>query len=293
MSVLELLILGTSSPIHSGHRFGPSQVISDGETNLLVDTGWGVTLRLYQARTPPQRINAVFFTHLHSDHTTDLADFLVMRWVGGIKHPVPVYGPEGTARMAAGFQEALAADTKFRLAHHGEKLWAGGPVCNVTEISAGDEPVVVATVGEITVKAFSVDHRPVMPAFGFRFEKGARSITISGDTTPCPGLLNGSLDADILVCDSMNLPMMADLENNLRGMGNELQAALLADAHDYHASVEDAARTAKEAGVKHLVLSHVMPPIAEEQAGEFTAGLDQIYGGKITVAKDLMRVAVG
>ncbi len=289
MPVLELLILGTGSPIHAAHRFGPSQVITDGEANILVDTGWGSTPRLYQANTPPQRIDAVFFTHLHSDHTTDLADFLVMRWVGGIRHPIPVYGPEGTARMAAGFQEALAADTKFRLAHHGEKLWAGGPVCNVTEISAGEEPAVVATVGAITVKAFQVEHRPVMPAFGFRFEKEGRSITISGDTNPCPGLLNGSRDADILVCDSMNRAMMTALEDNLRRMGNEIQASLLADAHTYHASTEDASMIAKEAGVRHLVLSHVMPAISDEQIGEFTAGLDAIYGGKITVARDLQR----
>ena len=81
---LELVLLGTSSPIHTPHRFGPSQVITDGRTRIMVDTGWGSTLRLYQAAMPPQSIDAIFITHLHSDHTTDLADFLVMRWVGGV-----------------------------------------------------------------------------------------------------------------------------------------------------------------------------------------------------------------
>jgi len=90
-SKLEILFLGTASPMHAAHRLGPSQVITDGTTNILVDTGWGSTLRLYQAGLPPQRVDAVFFTHLHSDHTTDRADFLVMRWVGGISQPVPVY----------------------------------------------------------------------------------------------------------------------------------------------------------------------------------------------------------
>lgn len=293
-SKLEILILGTASPMHAAHRFGPSQVITDGTTNILVDTGWGSTLRLYQAGLPPQRIDAVFLTHLHSDHTTDMADFLVMRWVGGISQPIPVYGPAGTAKMVAGFQQAMAEDTKFRLAHHGEKLWSGGLACDLKEIEAGEEPMLVATVGEITVKAFHVDHRPVMPAYGFRFEKDGRSITISGDTNACPGLLNGSRDADILVCDSMNRGMMTALEENLRRMGNEIQASLLEDAHSYHASTEDAARIAQEAGVKHLVLSHLLPSIAEDgpPVEQFTAGLSEIYGGKITVAKDLMRIGV-
>ena len=289
---LELLILGTSSPIHTGHRFGPSQVISDGTTNILVDSGWGSTLRLYQANLPPQRVHAVFFTHLHSDHTTDLADFLVMRWVGGIRGPIQIYGPEGTSRMVKGFQEAMAADTKYRLDHHGEKLWAGGLSADVIEIEAGDEPVVVAQIGDIVVKAFEVDHFPVKPAYGFRLERDGRSITISGDTNPCPGLLNGSKNADIMVCDSMNLGMMKVLENQLRSAGNEIQAALLEDAHSYHAPIEAMAETAQQAGVKHLVISHVMPPVADEQEAPFVAGLDGIYSGKITVARDLMRLGL-
>src|SRR3990172_4205835 len=279
MAELELTLLGTSSPIHQPHRFGPCQVISGGGTNILVDVGWAATLRLYQANLPPQRIDAIFITHLHSDHTTDLADFLVMRWVGGVSTPLPVYGPSGTAKMIEGYREALAEDTKFRLAHHGEKLSPVGTACDVAEISAGEEPQAVATVGDITVKAFHVDHRPVMPAFGYRLERGGNSIVISGDTNPCAGLLNGSKDADILVCDSMNRGMMAALEDRLRGIGNPLQASLLADAHTYHASTEEAAEIAKDAGVRHLVLSHVMPSILPQQEAEFTAGLDRIFSG--------------
>jgi len=293
MSSLELVLLGTSSPIHTPLRFGPSQVITDGETRVLVDTGWGSTLRLYQSAMPPQTIDAVFITHLHSDHTTDLADFLVMRWVGGVRGPIPIYGPAGTARMVKGFQEAMAADTKYRLDHHGDKLWPGGLAADITEFEAGDEPTVIAEIGGIAVKAFEVDHYPVKPAYGFRLEKGGRSIVISGDTNPCRGLLNGSKGADILVCDSMNLPMMKVLENQLRTMGNTVQATLLEDAHSYHAPIEAMAETAQQAGVKHLVISHVMPPVPPEQEAQFVTGLDQVFSGKITVGQDLMRLALG
>ena len=291
---LELVLLGTSSPIHTAHRFGPSQAIIGGDTTILVDCGWGATLRLYQAGIRLPSVAAVFVTHLHSDHTTDFADFLVMRWVGGIGAPLPVYGPEGTRNMMDGFRQALSADTRFRLAHHGEKLSPIGTACEVTEISAGETPVQIAKIGDIVVKAFAVDHRPVIPAYGYRFERLGRSIVISGDTNRCPGLINGARDADMLVCDSMNREMMTRFEDNLRQAGNELQASMLLDAHTYHASTEDAASVAQEAGVKHLVLSHVMPAIPNEgpQAEAFAAGLDKIYGGKITLARDLMRLGV-
>lgn len=286
---LELILLGTGSPIHVAHRFGPSQVITDGKRRILVDTGWAATVRLVQAGVPPPSVDAVLFTHLHSDHTTDLADFLVTRWVTGIQHAIPIFGPAGTQRMVHGFQEAMAADTKYRLDHHGDKLWSGGLAADITEFEAGDEPVEVARIGEIVVKAYEVDHRPVKPAYGFRFEKDGRSIVISGDTNPCAGLVNGARDADILVCDSMNVGMMKLLEERLRGTGNAVQAALLEDAHDYHADIKDMAALAHEAGVKHLVLSHILPAIMEDQAPQFTAGLDAVFHGKLTVGRDLDR----
>ncbi len=291
---LELLLLGTGSPVPSTNRSGPSQLISGGEVRILVDCGWGATRRLYLARVPPQTIDAVLFTHLHSDHISDFADFLVMRWTGGITAPLPVYGPVGTAAMVDGFRQALAEDTKFRLAHHGEKLSAIGTACQVQEISAGETPAPIARVGDITVSAFAVDHRPVMPAFGFRVERGGRVITISGDTNPCPGLVSGARGADILVCDSQHRGMMEAFEENLRRAGNDLQASLLLDSHTYHASTEDAASVAKAAGVKHLVLSHLMPPIADEGpvVDEFAAGLCDIFAGQTTVARDLQRFAL-
>jgi ribonuclease Z len=291
MPALDLVLLGTGSPIHIGHRFGPSQVITDGRSRILVDSGWASTLRLFQAGIPPQTIDAVFFTHLHSDHTSDLADFLVMRWVGGTRRPIPIYGPVGTERMVRGFQEAMAADTKYRLDHHGDKLWSGGLAADVIEIEAGDDPVQVARIGAVAVSAYEVDHRPVKPAYGFRFQNGGRSIAISGDTNPCPGLLNGARDADILVCDSMNVEMMSDLEARLRTAGNEVQAALLEDAHTYHSGIADMAALAHQADVKHLVLSHVMPPVADQgpDADRFVAGLDKVFHRPLTIGRDLQR----
>jgi ribonuclease Z len=194
--------------------------------------------------------------------------------------------------MIAGFQEAMAADTKYRLDHHGEKLWSGGLAADITEFEAGEDPAEVARFSELVIKAFEVDHGPVKPAYGFRFERNGKAIAISGDTNPCTGLLNGSKGADILVCDSMNLKMMTALENSLRTMGNTVQASLLEDAHDYHAPIEGMAEVAQKAGAKHLLLSHVMPAVADDQVPLFIAGLDKVFSGKLSVGHDLEKFSV-
>jgi len=294
MPDLELIILGTSSPIHSSHRFGNSQVIQGGDSSIMIDAGWGTTLRLFQAQIRLPTIDAVFFTHLHSDHITDFADFMVMRWVTGIREPLPVYGPAGTKRMIEGFQQILEADTGFRIAHHGDKLDPRGPHCGVTEIDAGDDPVEIARVGDITVSAFAVDHRPVIPAYGFRVERNGKTIAISGDTNYCAGLVNGARDADLFVCDALNKEMMTRFEEAIRNADGAIPAANLEDAHSYHGSPTDAATAAREANAKHLVLTHLMPPIPEEgpQVDEFIKGIPDIYDGPLTIAKDLMRLSV-
>ena len=99
-------------------------------------------------------------------------------------------------------------------------------------------------------------------------------------------------DADILVADSMNKKMMSALEDNLRSSGRALQAAMLGDAHTYHADVKDVAEIAQQAGVKHLVLSHIMPSSMEEQIPQFTEGLGDIYRGEISVGHDLARYGI-
>src|SRR3972149_4982713 len=247
---LELILLGTSSPLHSPHRFGPSQIVRGGDTTVLIDCGWG--------GTPPRS----------------------------------PYGPGGPANMGEGFRQALSADPRFRLAHHGEKLSPIGTACDVREIAAGDTPGENARIGEIVVSAFAVDHRPVIPAFGFRLGRGGSSIVLSGDTNPCPGLINGARDADILVCDSMNVPMMEAFEESLRTAGNSLAASLLVDAHTYHASTRDAAEVAAKAGVRHLVLSHLLPAIPAEgpQVQAFRAGRSDLFPGRSTVGRVLRRL---
>jgi ribonuclease Z len=296
MSTLELTILGSGSPLPSPQRCGGGQVIAGGGASILIDCGWGVSRRMQMAGIPSPKLDAVFFTHLHSDHVTDFADLLMTSWTGGRAAPLPVYGPVGTREMVEGFQQALAADVRYRIAHHGEQLWPGGVACDVHEVEATDDARAIATIGDVEVSVFLVDHRPVVPAFGFKVVRGGVSVVFSGDTIKCPSLVAASRGAEVLVCEAFNYELMDRRIALLRATNNTLPAGLLSDAKDYHIQPREAAEVAAEAGVKRLIITHIIPPIAPDDApqlAEFSAGMAEIFGGDITIAADLDRYEIG
>lgn len=111
----EIAFLGTGSPLQNADRCGAGQVVVAGETHVLVDCGWGAARRLVPTGILPALIDTAVFTHMHSDHMTDVPDFLFLRWTGGANRPLNVFGPEGTQEMIDGFLMALRRDIGFRL----------------------------------------------------------------------------------------------------------------------------------------------------------------------------------
>ena len=293
-TAMELVLLGTGSPLPSPDRCGNAQVVIAGETRVLVDLGWGSARRLFAGAIPPPVIDTLCFTHMHSDHITDVPDFLIMRWTGGARRPLTVYGPEGTRKMIEGFLAALQDDIKFRFAHHGDKLSKDGITVNVKEFPETPDPSFVTEVGGITIEAFEVDHTPVKPAVGYRLRRNGRSLVLSGDTNVCPSLSNAAKDADVFVCEAININLQNLARERLRAAGNEHAASMLGDVPDYHISTTNVAETARDANVKHLVLSHLIPPIPNDGpiVDAFVAGMSDIYSGPITVGRDLQRITI-
>lgn len=292
---LEVVFLGTGSPLPSPVRCGAGQVILAGSARLLIDCGWGVARRLPAARVPVATIDAVCFTHMHSDHITDVPDFLISRWTGGATRPLAVYGPEGTRSMIEGFLAALSRDIGYRFAHHGEKLSRDGIRCDVHEVPATPDPAPIVDLDGLQVESFEVDHRPVVPALGFRLAYGGVRVVFSGDTTPCDALRRASQGADVLVCEAMHTGMLEQRIAALRAMGQGRVASLLEDVPSYHSATLDVAALARDSGVRRLLLSHVIPPIPNDgpEVVAFTAGMEAVYSGPIDVARDLQRFSFG
>ena len=289
-----MVLLGTGSPLPSANRCGAGQVILAGDARVLVDSGWGTARRHFPAGVLPATIDTVCFTHMHSDHITDLPDFLIMRWTGGATRPLTVYGPEGTRETVAGFLAGLARDIGYRLAHHGDKLSTDCIRCIVHEVPATPDCRPVAEVDGLMIEAFEVDHFPVVPAFGFRFAHAGRRLVVSGDTRACDSLVQASDGADLLVCEAMNVPMLRGMIDTLHADGNAHTAGMLDDAITYHAPTLDVATMARDAGVKQIVLSHLIPAVPDDgpRTDSFIAGMSDIYQGPITVGRDLLRLSV-
>lgn len=290
----EIAFLGTGSPLPSPDRCGAGQVVVAGDKCVLVDCGWGAARRILPAGVPVWDVDTVVFTHMHSDHITDFPDFLFLRWTGGATRPLKVYGPEGTLETVEGFLSALRRDIGYRLAHHGDKLHPSGIICEVVELPATFEPRPFIDLDGLRIESFEVDHFAVVPAFGYRLSYGGRTAVLSGDTSKCQSLLEASRGADMLVCEALNLAMLKERMALVRQAGREHAAALFEDIPSYHIATADIARLALEAKVGELVLSHVIPPIPNEgpEVERFVAGMADVYGGPISVARDMQRLPV-
>ena len=289
----EIVFLGTGSPLPSADRCGAGAVIVADDTHVLVDCGWGSARKLIPSGTQPSRVGTAILTHMHSDHITDIPDFLFLRWVTGATTPLKVYGPEGTREVMDGFMMALRLDIGYRVAHHGEKLHPDGIKVEVTEIPRSEAPKEFLAIGGLRLEAFEVDHFPVVPAFGFRATYEAKSVVFSGDTSKCDSLLEASRGADMLVCEALNTTMLDRAITALKP-NSPTQAGNLEDVPTYHITTMEVAQTARDAGVGEVVLTHLIPSIVSQDPMEtlFIQGMADIYQGRIRVARDTQRLTV-
>jgi ribonuclease Z len=267
------ILLGTGYPRPDANHAGPSTAIVAGDKWFVVDAGRGVTMRVAGTELQYKDLQAVFLTHFHSDHTAGLPDLFNTSWQFGRKtRPLELYGPRGVSRLANAMLEFFRDDIHYRRDLL-EKHPAAGATIKTHVVKEG----VVYDDGVVRVTAFAVDHRPIDPAFGYRFDSGGRSIVVSGDTRPNANLLKFAKGADVLVLEAY-LP-----EHFLKVDTPEVAARLMR----YHTSAEEAGEIAAKAGVKTLVLTHLIPAGAAETFRERAA---RAFKGTIVVGEDLVRV---
>jgi len=259
---LRVLLCGTASPIPSTQRAEACTAVFAGGRMWIVDTGPGSWRTLALRRIRGEAIAGIFYTHLHSDHIGELGEFNMETWAAGRPTPLRVYGPDGVTELVHGFEAAYAADTRFRIAHHGAALLPPerAAMTPVPITLDGTGAARVLDEDGVVVTAFAVAHDPVKPAFGYRFEYGGRSVVISGDTAPCPNLVTQAHGADVLVHEAQANAIVHIMEQAARDAGQPRIAKILGDIPSYHTNPADAAREAVAAGVQLLVLTHFTPP---------------------------------
>ncbi len=292
---LHVVFCGTGAPLADPNRMGPCTAIVGGGEFLLVDAGPGSWRNTDLAGIPPGALSGVLLTHFHSDHIGELGEAAMQSWVGGRPKPLAVYGPPGVERVVAGFQEAYALDAGYRIAHHGKKhLPPDGAKmeAHAVELPSPREAALVFERGGFKVLAFAVDHPPIEPAYGYRIEFNGRSVVVSGDTRKSENLVRHAKGADLLIHEALSPEMFERGPRLLFERGNARLSEMAADVPEYHASPVDAAEVASSAGVRHLVLTHVIPPIPNFFVARklFLKGAKEAFDDEITLAYDRLRI---
>ena len=276
---MQLHLLGTGCPAVDTSRYGPASLIrAKNGARVLVDCGSGVTQRLLSAGTPGSDIDLLLLTHLHSDHVVDLFQFIISSWHQGRSRGHQIVGPAGTQEFVGNLLEVWRKELEGRVRHERRPSVDGLDV-EITEIGHG----ACMDIGDMSIEAFEVDHRPMAPAFGFSFKEGDEHLVLSGDTGPCDTLIEAARDCDVLVHDVLLKHEMAPREG-VRSQETIDQVA------SYHATADQVGDIATRANAGCLILTHFVPPRFDADRLMQMVGKD--YKGTILIGEDLLRVEV-
>jgi ribonuclease BN (tRNA processing enzyme) len=278
-----LILLGTGGGprIVAPGRSKPASLLIINGVPYVIDCGEGVAHQVVLAGVPLNTLRHVFITHHHSDHDLDYGNLIYDGWAAGLRTPVTAYGPPPIKAMTAAYWELNKFDIETRIADEGRP-----DLRKLVAVREFDQPGLVMQNEDVRVSAAQVRHPPIKQAYAYRFDAADRSIVLSGDTTFSPELIELSRGADVLVHEVMHL---GGLENLLKRVPNAatLREHLLAS----HTVTEDVGKVAAAAGVKTVVLTHLVPSDDSSITDEmWTEGVRKHFGGQVIVGRDLLEI---
>jgi ribonuclease BN (tRNA processing enzyme) len=274
-----LILLGTKGgPTPSAARVGASSLLMVGNRPYVIDCADGVARQLVRAGVDLTTIRDVFITHHHSDHNVDLGALVLLAWGSGLRTPVHLYGPRPLSRIMKSYLSAYRYDIRARIDEEGRPQLA--PLINTHEFAG---PRRLIDTPELRVTCALVDHYRVKPAFAYRFDTADRSIVFSGDTTYSESLIALAKGADILVHEVMYV-------DAIRQIVDANAPDLLDHLLKSHTTTEQLGLIAERAGVRTVVLSHLVPAFPSITDEMWTEGVRKHFKGEIVVGRDLMEI---
>lgn len=290
-----VITVGTGNPEPSLERASACTMLQYKGAYYVVDMGNGAQNSMLRGAKGPfafRDIAAFCFTHFHQDHTNDYFDIMTNRWLTGGKE-VTVVGPPGAAALHQFLVTFFKDDLSYRMLREIERGMSGlGMFEGVTvkEITGAEQ----FRLGDFEVRTAKLTH--TMYDLGYRFEAGGKTVVVSGDTSYDERLVELAAGADMLVADAderwggapgHRMPRADLLEPRYLPAG-EFGADFTVRPH---ASLDEVARMAAAAGVKHLVMTHLRGgPVDEARAVEVLRSGG--FEGRVTVAHDGLEVAV-
>ena len=280
----KLVLLGTAAgPLPGRSREMTSHVMLSNGAAYVLDCGMGVTNQYARTGIPFHALKSIFITHHHADHNIEYGPLLIVGWIQGLPLDVRAFGPPPLKQMTDDFMRAYKQTVDFWAEDfHMQPLRS----VEVREIAAAGP---VMQDDNVKVSAIVVEHPPVKPALGYRFDFRDRSIAFSGDTAPLDAVAEMAKGADVLVHETMYVPAVENYIKDQIAKGRPVKfEAFMAHMKADHTPSEDVGRIAQEAGVKTLVLSHLTPAIDSITDETWRAPAAKYFKGEIIVGRDLM-----
>ncbi|MBT0669209.1 MBL fold metallo-hydrolase [Novosphingobium profundi] len=289
------ITLGTmGGPIPSAERSQPANLLLRGPAAFLVDCGDGAVERLTGAHVRLEQVRGVVLSHLHFDHTAGLAAVLGLRFQTNVTQPLTIYGPPGTKALVAGLLAAMEPAVEAGYGLPGARTILPGDSVSVVELSDG----ATFRLGDIAVTARQNTHYSFQPgsaadarfkSLAFRFEAPGRTIVYTGDTGPSPAVEELAKGADLLVSEMIDVARtLANVQANTPNASADALTGIEEHLARHHLTPEQVGHLAQRAGVRALVVTHVVAPRAS--AGDrlgYLGRISRIYPGPTVIANDL------
>ena len=295
------ITLGTGGgPVIRTNRSQPANALVVNNAVYLIDIGAGTQRQLARAGLDPQKVRAIFLSHHHVDHVSDLGPFLFNRWLLFGESALPVIGPPGTVAMVDGLIRAARPIELAPVTIGGPaKLPVGATVLPRDLSERMDSPDLIYKDENIRVFAVTNNHYHFEKgsaadhfsrSFAFRIETYGKIYVYTGDTGWSEKVVRLAKNADVLISEVIDIP---GVERALRADGHIPEAAmlgLLAHMQQDHLTPRQVGEIAKLAGVKAVVLTHLVPgDDLSVDLSVYSAGVTQIFHGPVKVAADLDR----
>lgn len=290
-----LITLGTAGgPSARPGRAQSSNLLTVNGTHYVIDAGDGVSRRLARAGVDLRDIGIIFLTHHHDDHTAGLGTLMSLAWDRQRVKPINVYGPPRTEELVQAAVQYCAISAEIRIAD-------GGRTMPIAQVFCGHDRDIGMIYQDDNIKVTAVEnthfsfHKGAAAgkhkSYSYRFETPDRVIVFTGDTGPSAAVSALALNADLLVtetssCDDRKQAMIED--GRWQAMTPAEQVGIMQQATQGHMSLEAIGKTAAQANVKTVVLSHLTQRYSSTDYTPWGEEVKKYFAGVVVIANDLM-----
>lgn len=287
--------LGTrGGPMPSATRSQPANLLRNGDRFYLVDVGDGASGQLAKAGIPPNRIDAVFISHLHFDHTGGLSALLGLRWQTNAPGVLKIYGPPGTRELVDGLLASMVPGTTAGYGVPGAPERDPREQVEVVELRDGANLVLdgmTVHVRKNTHYSFAPDSDLAkrFESLSFRFDLPHRSIAYTGDTGPSDAVAQLAGGADLLVAEMMDVDdTIANVRRSSPNLDKRVEAGMEQHLRTHHLLPEDVGRLAASAHVGAVVVTHfVGREVGDPAHLDYLRQIARYFHGAAVIADDL------